>query len=99
MLKSVEGLRKVFDVKIQYTINNILGCEIIEFPGEPHIYQTRIIQKMLKGADFLKEEEHKIATATGFKIVRPKEEEKLELETQKWFRSTLGLLLYLVKLS
>ena len=39
-------------------------------------------------------------SAPGFFVVRPKEEDKLIGEgRQKWFRSMVGTLLYLVKLS
>jgi Reverse transcriptase (RNA-dependent DNA polymerase) len=99
MVKTVEGLRKVFEVKVQYTIKDFLSCEIIKLPGEIHIYQSRIIQKMLKDVESSKEGKYKTPSAPGFRVIRPTEEEKVDAETQKWFRSTIGSLLYLVKLS
>jgi uncharacterized FlaG/YvyC family protein len=34
MVKTVNGLRKVFDINIQYSIKDFLGIEIIKLLGE-----------------------------------------------------------------
>jgi Reverse transcriptase (RNA-dependent DNA polymerase) len=99
MVKTIEGLRKVFHVKVQYTIKDFLGCNIVELPDEIDIYQLRIVQKLIKDVESLKEIKYKTPSAPGFKVVRPSEEEKVDSEVQKWFRATIGSLLYLVKLS
>jgi hypothetical protein len=99
MVKTVADLRKVFDVKVQYNINDFLGCEITELPGEMRLHQKRIVNKMLENVELVSEKEYKTPCGPGFRVVRPSSDEKVDQATQKWFRSNIGSLLYLVKLS
>jgi len=48
MEKTIESLEKVFKVKIQQDIKNCLGCEIVEGPVGMHLYQRRVIKKLIK---------------------------------------------------
>jgi hypothetical protein len=39
MVKTVDNLRKIFDVKVQYNIKDFLSCDIVELSGESRLYQ------------------------------------------------------------
>ena len=100
MSKTVDGLKKVFNVKIQHNIQDFLGCDIVELPGEIQLYQKRIVAKILSESEFSNEKAYKTPSSPGFQAVRPQSnDEKVEMVTQKWCRATIGSLLYLVKLS
>jgi Reverse transcriptase (RNA-dependent DNA polymerase) len=99
MKKIIEGLEKVFKLKIQRDIKDFLGCEIIEGAEETHLYQGRIIEKLIKSNEANLESHYTTPSAPGFGVVRPSEDERVDSETQKWFRANIGSLLYLVKLS
>jgi hypothetical protein len=53
MVKAVDGLRKVSEVKVQYNIKYFLGCDIVELPGETRLYQKIIVNKFIEGSDFI----------------------------------------------
>jgi Reverse transcriptase (RNA-dependent DNA polymerase) len=48
MNETIKGLEAAFKIKIQRNIKDFLGCEIIEGSGEIHLYQRRIIEKLVK---------------------------------------------------
>jgi hypothetical protein len=54
---------------------------------------------MLENIDSPIEEKYKIPCGPGFRVVIPPDNEKVDEDTQKCFRSKIGSLLYLVKLS
>jgi len=99
MKDTIEGLEKVFKIKIQRDIKDFLGFEILEKTDEIHLYQKRIIEKMIKMNDVNVESKYTTPSSPGFNVVRPSEEEKVDGKEQKWFRANIGSLLYLVKLS
>jgi Reverse transcriptase (RNA-dependent DNA polymerase) len=83
MHEAVEGLKRAFKVKIQHDIKDFLRCEIIEFPGETHLYQKRIIKNIIKSNDINENSSYKTPSAPGFSIIRPQEDEKVDETTQK----------------
>ena len=101
MKKVIDGLNKVFKVKVQETIKDFLGCEIRENFGEISLGQSRIVEKLMSDNDLsLKKEKWSTPSAPGFFVVRPQNRaEMIDEKSQKWYRSTIGTLLYLVKLS
>jgi hypothetical protein len=76
-----------------------LGCEIIEGSGEIHLYQRRIIEKLVMNNKSNSEMNYWTPLAPGFGVVRPEPEDNVDEKSQKWFRANIGSLLYLVKLS
>jgi hypothetical protein len=94
MKNTIEGLEKVFKLKIQQDIKDILGCEIIEGAEETHLYQGRIIKKLIKSNEANLESHYTTPSAPGFGVVRPSEDKRVDSKTQKWFRANLGSLLY-----
>ena len=64
-----------------------------------HLYQKRIIEKVVKGNEVNLDSNYTTPSLPAFNVVRPSDEEKVNSEAQKWFRSNIGSLLYLVKLS
>jgi len=63
--------------------------------------QKRIVGKLIKDNKVIADDKFKTPSAPGFFVIRPdkKELEVVKEEDQKWFRSNIGSILYLVKLS
>jgi hypothetical protein len=80
-------------------INHFFGCEIIKLPEKIRIHQKRIVDKMLENVDLISESQYKIPFGQGFRVVRPPDNEKVNDCAQKWFRSMIASLLYLVNIS
>lgn len=98
MIQAIEGLNQVFKVKVDKSIQDFLGCEIGSDGHVLSLKQTRIIKKLEKEIEV--KGDWNTPSAPGFFVVRPKGEDMLIGEgRQKWFRSMIGTLLYLVKLS
>jgi hypothetical protein len=101
MENTISGLNMVFHVKVQKSIRDFLGCEIHESIAGFVLCQTRIIDKMIKDnriSDL--KEKYKTPSAPSFFVVRPNnQKEMIDEVKQKWYRATIGTLLYLVKLS
>jgi hypothetical protein len=97
----IDGLNKVFIVKVQETIKYVLSCNIGKDFGTITLGQSRIVDNLIKDNDFVqKKEKWATPSAPGFFVVRPKNHAKtIDERKQKWFWSTIGTLLYLVKLS
>jgi hypothetical protein len=101
MYETVNDLNKVFKVKLERSIQDFLGCEIICENGCLSIGQERIVDK-LKNLNKNLNESVKWTTpsAPNFFVVRSRSKaEMIPTEKQKDFRSIIGTLLYLVKLS
>jgi hypothetical protein len=101
MKETIEDLNKVFKVKLEKNIRDFLGCQISTENGKISLGQQRIIEKMerLKGKRDI-DKQWATPSAPSFFVVRPRvKEEMIGEERQKWFRSTIETLLYLVKLS
>jgi Reverse transcriptase (RNA-dependent DNA polymerase) len=98
MIQAIEGLNQVFKVKVDKLIQDFLGCKI---GSDGHVFslkQTRIIKKLEKESEI--KGDWNTPSAPGLFVVRPKGDDMLIGEgRQKWFRSMIGTLLYLVKLS
>jgi Reverse transcriptase (RNA-dependent DNA polymerase) len=99
MEDTIQRLGKVFNIKVQKSIEDFLGCKIHEGIGEIFLTQRRIVQKLLSSNVEEEEKEYKTPSAPGFFVIRPLKPEKVDDLTQKWFRSNIGCLLYLMKLS
>ena len=100
--KTVEQLKKEFNVTVKEDTSDYLGCEVLTsenkrvgWIGQPHLHKNL---------------QHRFGTLTndmkipktpsppGFHVVRPTTEtSKIDDKTQKLFRSGVGMLLYLVK--
>jgi Reverse transcriptase (RNA-dependent DNA polymerase) len=99
MEDTIHRLGKVFNIKVQKSIEDFLGCKIHEGIGEIFLTQRRIVQILLNLNVEEEEKEYKTPSAPGLFVIRPLEPEKVDDLTQKWLRSNIGCLLYLVKLS
>jgi Reverse transcriptase (RNA-dependent DNA polymerase) len=99
MESTLDGLGKVFKMKVQPDIKDFLGCEICEGVDEIVLSQKRIVSKLVKSNKIEVGEKYKTPSEPGFFVVRPAEKEKVSDTIQKWYRSNIGSLLYLVKLS
>jgi hypothetical protein len=101
MEETVEKLNKVFKIKFEKNIHDFIGCQITQKNGKILLGQQRIIEKLSSVID--KRENNKqwsTPSAPSFLVIRSKKKEKMINEKkQKWFRSAIGTLLYLVKLS
>ena len=86
-------------IKVQKNIEDFLSCKIHEGFGRILLTQHRIVDKLLKSNTIKEDSNYKTPSAPGFFVVRPLESEKVNNLTQKWYRSNIGCLLYLVKLS
>ena len=95
------NLSKAFKLKIQSGIDNFLGCEIKIQGNERWIKQSRIITKMKdEWVNTSKLKNFKTPVVNGYKAIRPKDEEIVMGEKdQKLFRSGIGTLMYMVKLT
>jgi hypothetical protein len=94
-------LNKVFIVKLERSIEDFLGCQIIQENGSLSLGQQRIVDKLKNlSANLDDSVQLGMPSAPNFFVVRHKS--KAEMITdyqQKCFRSTIGTLVYLVKLS
>ena len=99
--ESIQQLSNNFNLKVQEGMKDFLGCEIAIGNDVGTIKQTRIIEKLEKDWKLdIKKKVFKTPTPEGYKVIRPEEKDKLmEVIEQKKFRSGIGTLMYLVKLS
>ena len=97
--ETIKNLGSVFNIKVQKSIDDFLGWEIHEGFGRILLAQHRIVDKLLKSNTIKEDTNYETPSAPGFFVVRPSESEKVDNLTQKWYRSNIGCLLYLIKLS
>jgi hypothetical protein len=88
----------VFKLKLERSIQDFLGCEIIRDNGCLLIGQERIVNKLKNLNKNLNESvQWTTPSALNFFVVRPRSKaEMITTEKQKDFRSIVGTLLYLV---
>ena len=101
MKEVIEGLKKVFAIKIQKNIDDFLGCNIIMGKNDINIFQKRIHDNLKDLIEpNVSTDKFKTPSSPGFAVVRQeKKEGLLNGKDQKWFRSSVGSLLYMVKFS
>jgi hypothetical protein len=98
----VEDMKKVFDIKVDGTFNDYLGCELVlsddrkrAWLGQPHLMK-RLETKFIDMVGNM--QSYKTPGTPGYIVSRPAEGDTLvDDETQKIFRSGVGMLLYAVK--
>ncbi len=91
-------------LKVEDDLHDYLSCEIVfsknrrsAWLGQPHLF-TNLISKF--GPRVIGMRTYKTPGTPGFTVVRPTEEsEKISEEDQALYRSGVGMLLYLVKLT
>jgi hypothetical protein len=101
MEETIERLNKVFKVKFEKNIHDFIGCQITQERGKILLGQQRIVEKL---SSLINETEKNKQWSTpsvpSFFVTRSKKKEEMINEgRQKLFRSTIGTLLYLLKLS
>ena len=101
MLETVNKLSSVFNLKVQDGMKDFLGCEIEIISEKGWIKQSRIVDKLEKDwKDKIKRKDSNVPVGEGYKVIRPSENEKMMDDAEpKSYRSGVGTLMYLVKLS
>ena len=95
-------LKNNFSVKILGELKEYIGCKVVRINEKAWLKQPEIIEKIETSFGYLKDQEKELKAplAAGTNLSRPTDEEiLLNNEKQSTYRSGVGLLLYLVKLS
>jgi hypothetical protein len=92
MEDTTQRLGKVFNIKVQKSIEDFLGCEIHKGIEEIFLTQKRIVQKLLNSNAEGEKKDYKTPSALGFFMIRHFESEKVDDLTQKehWVPSSSG---------
>ena len=97
--EAINNVKKHFDITTE-EVHDFIGCSIEKRDDLILLNQPDLIRKLSKTfKDDIKDmKDYETPAGSGFKITRPtKEEELLNKENQKKYRSRVGSLLYLVK--
>ena len=92
-----------FGLKVEDNLTDYLSCKIninqdtkTTFVMQPHLINS-LIEKF--GEEVMNLSNYATPGTPRFKIVRPDDEDKIDLEMQSKYRSGVGMLLYLIKYS
>ena len=100
----VEGLKKKFSLKILGKLEEYVGCKVLTDveTNEHWLYQPDLLRKMRKtfSEEVEKMQVYSTPLPAGTKLARPQEDDAmLDWQKQTRYRSGVGMLLYLVKLT